>query len=369
MLEKIFRWFLTVVGLVLGYAVAEVLLKTNAVNVFVSRNNIYYFGFIAVCIILLGLIFYILSPYFIRLIFKITEILENAIQKIPTNDIILAVLGLIIGLIIANLLISPIARFLTGNTVLSAIGSSLAFIVNIVFATLGIDITLKKKEELYNVFTFLKRFGKEKRRGEKVGVSQPKILDTSVIIDGRILDILKTGFLEGPILIPSFVLEELRHIADSSDNLKRARGRRGLDILNLIQKELPLTVEIVEKNFDNIQEVDSKLLKLCQIYNGKIITNDFNLNKVAEVQGVPVLNINELANAVKPIVIPGEEMNIHIIKDGKEAGQGVAYLDDGTMIVVEGGKKYVGEVVDVVVTSVLQTAAGRMIFAKLKNAS
>jgi uncharacterized protein YacL len=200
-------------------------------------------------------------------------------------------------------------------------------------------------------------------------VSIPKILDTSVIIDGRIFDILKTGFVEGPIVIPSFVLEELRHIADSSDGLKRTRGRRGLDILNQIQKELPLIVEISERDFDNIQEVDSKLLKLGQVTSGKIITNDFNLNKVAEFQGVAVLNINELANAIKPVVIPGEEMHIQIVKDGKESGQGVAYLDDGTMIVVESGRKYVGEVVDVVVTSVLQTAAGRMIFARIKNAA
>jgi uncharacterized protein YacL len=168
-------------------------------------------------------------------------------------------------------------------------------------------------------------------------------------------------------VIPSFVLEELRHIADSADSLKRTRGRRGLDILNEIQRELKVTVEISERDFPEIQEVDSKLLKLTQVLNGKVITNDFNLNKVAEFQGVSVLNINELANAVKPVVIPGEEMNLQIIKDGKESGQGVAYLDDGTMIVVEGGRKHVGEIVDVIVTSVLQTAAGRMIFAKIKN--
>ncbi|SEF86882.1 Uncharacterized conserved protein YacL, contains PIN and TRAM domains [Caloramator fervidus] len=370
MVEKVFRWILTLVGLVLGYAVAEILIKLDAVNRFIV-SGVYHLGFIALLMIFLGIIFYVISPYIIRLIFKVIEMLEVPIQKIPTNDVILAVLGLIIGLIIANLLVSPFSKFLTGSTILSVIASAVTLILNIVFAILGIDITLKKKEELYNVFTFLKRFSKDKKgkSESKIGISQPKILDTSVIIDGRILDILKTGFLEGPILIPSFVLEELRHIADSSDNLKRARGRRGLDILNSIQKEVSLKVEIIEKDFDNIQEVDSKLLKLCQLYNGKIITNDFNLNKVAEVQGVPVLNINELANAVKPIVIPGEEMHIHIIKDGKEAGQGVAYLDDGTMIVVEGGKKHVGEAVNVVVTSVLQTAAGRMIFAKLKNVS
>jgi uncharacterized protein YacL len=277
--------------------------------------------------------------------------------------------GLIIGLIIANLLISSFAKLLVGSTVLSVIGSITSLILNIIFGILGVNIAIKKREDFYNIFTFMRKFGKDKKgKGEgKSTLSTAKILDTSVIIDGRIFDILKTGFVEGTIVIPSFVLEELRHIADSSDALKRTRGRRGLDILNQIQKELPLHVEISEKDFENVQEVDSKLLKLGQLMGGKIITNDFNLNKVAEFQGVAVLNINELANAIKPVVIPGEEMHIQIVKDGKESGQGVAYLDDGTMIVVESGRKYVGEIVDVVVTSVLQTAAGRMIFARMKN--
>ncbi len=195
---------------------------------------------------------------------------------------------------------------------------------------------------------------------------QLKILDTSVIIDGRIADICKTGFLEGTLVIPGFVLEELQHIADSSDVLKRNRGRRGLDILNKIQKELPIKVEIYEGDFEEISEVDSKLVKLAKVTSGMVVTNDFNLNKVCELQGVSVLNINDLANAVKPVVLPGEELNVQVIKDGKEQHQGVAYLDDGTMIVVEGGRDHIGKHLDVVVTSVLQTSAGRMIFAKPK---
>ena len=193
------------------------------------------------------------------------------------------------------------------------------------------------------------------------------MLDTSVIIDGRIFDICETGFIEGPLVIPNFVLDELRHISDSSDSLKRTRGRRGLDILNKIQKELSIETKIWEVDFPKIEEVDSKLLKLAQNLHGKVITNDYNLNKVAEVQGVPVLNINELSNAVKPVVIPGEEMVVDVVKDGKESSQGVAYLDDGTMIVVENGKRLIGEQIEVIVTSVLQTAAGRMIFAKPKS--
>ena len=194
-----------------------------------------------------------------------------------------------------------------------------------------------------------------------------KILDTSVIIDGRIADICQTGFLEGIIVIPQFVLEELQHIADSSDVLKRNRGRRGLDILNRIQKELQIEVQIYEGDFEEIQEVDSKLVKLAKITNGIVVTNDFNLNKVCDLQSVQVLNINDLANAVKPVVLPGEELRVQVIKDGKEQKQGIAYLDDGTMIVVEEGRNYIGKSIEVLVTSVLQTSAGRMIFAKPKQ--
>ena len=196
----------------------------------------------------------------------------------------------------------------------------------------------------------------------------PKILDTSVIIDGRILEIMKTGFLEGPVVIPEFVLVELRHIADSSDGLKRNRGRRGLDILNKIQTEYGIEIYNTdsEKALKEIPEVDVKLLKLAQIMKGKVVTNDFNLNKVAVIKGVPVLNINELANALKPMVIPGETMTVALIKQGKDHSQAIGYLDDGTMIVVEDGRKQIGQTVDINVTSVLQTAAGRMIFGKIK---
>ena len=213
-----------------------------------------------------------------------------------------------------------------------------------------------------------KKEKKEKvQKGQKGYKEIPKVLDTSVIIDGRIYDICQTGFIEGPLVIPSFVLDELRHISDSSDSLKRVRGRRGLDILNKIQKEVEIETQIWEGDFPKIQEVDAKLLKLAQTLEGKVITNDYNLNKVAEVQGVPVLNINELSNAIKAVVIPGEEMVVEVVKEGKEQTQGVAYLDDGTMIVVEDGRKHMTKTIGVIVTSVLQTAAGRMIFAKPKE--
>ena len=196
-----------------------------------------------------------------------------------------------------------------------------------------------------------------------------KFLDTSVIIDGRVLDIVKTGFLEGDIVIPQFVLAELRHIADSGDSLRRARGRRGLDVLNKLQKELKNPIIVDDSDYEDITEVDVKLLRLCRDKGGIVVTNDYNLNKVAGVTGIRVLNINDLANAVKPMLMAGEDLTVQVVREGKEPGQGVAYLDDGTMIVVDNGRRYVGENVAVVVTTVLQTSAGRMIFTKIKPSS
>ena len=281
----------------------------------------------------------------------------------PISEIVLGSIGLIIGLIIAYLLSSLIYRI--NIPIITDIISVLLYIA---FGYLGIRIATANRPNMSNIIKEIgltRRNTAEKTKNEIKNV--PKILDTSVIIDGRILEILSTGFLEGPIVIPVFVLEELQHIADSSDSLKRNRGRRGLDIIKEIQKNELLEIIISEDKINDIAEVDSKLIKLTQNLKGKIVTNDFNLNKVAEVQGVEVLNINELANAVKPIALPGENMNIRIVKEGKEHNQGLAYLDDGTMIVVEDGKNLIGESVEVVVTSVLQTAAGKMIFAKPKN--
>ena len=194
-----------------------------------------------------------------------------------------------------------------------------------------------------------------------------KLLDTRVIIDGRIADLCETGFIEGTLVVPQFILQELQHISDSSDGLKRARGRRGLDTLNVIQKITNIKVEIVEDDFPHVKEVDTKLIELAKKMDAKVLTNDFNLNKVAGIQGVKVLNINDLCNALKPVVLPGEAIKVFVLKQGKEAGQGVAYLDDGTMVVVDHAKRWIGKNVDVIVTSVLQTSAGRMIFSRLKE--
>ncbi len=305
-----------------------------------------------------------IAPWIYRQMVRFTNFVESSLYKIPTQEIISGAIGAIVGLIIATLLGFSFSR-------VPIVGPFFPLAFSIILGYLGWSLGVKKKEELLSIFSVLPRLLKDKEKGQGSGAPKEKelykILDTSVIIDGRIADICKTGFIDGTLVIPNFILEELRHIADSSDLLKRNRGRRGLDILNKIRKELDIKVIIYEDDSNDMEEVDSRLVRVAQKLNGQIITNDFNLNKVAQLHGVKVLNINDLANAVKPVVLPGEEMTVHIIKEGKEAGQGVGYLDDGTMIVVENGKKLIGETVRVTVTSVLQTSAGRMIFAKLKE--
>ncbi|MEF2248546.1 MULTISPECIES: PIN/TRAM domain-containing protein [unclassified Paenibacillus] len=279
---------------------------------------------------------------------------------LPMKQLFAGSAGLLVGLLLSVMLYPAVAD-------LGGLGQFVPAFLSLVLGYLGFCVGLSKQEELSSGLQHLmERKIPIAAPDEGRGFEEHKILDTSVIIDGRIADICKTGFIEGTLVIPQFVLEELQHIADSSDLLKRNRGRRGLDILNKIQKELEVKVLIYEGDYEEIGEVDSKLVKLAKALQGKVVTNDFNLNKVCELQGVSVLNINDLANAVKPVVLPGEEIVVQVIKDGKEFGQGVAYLDDGTMIVVEGGREYIGMTMEVLVTSVLQTSAGRMIFAKPK---
>ena len=330
-------------------------------------EHIYLVGLVAG--LLIGILFYLISPWIFNKVRIFIKILDTEISKYPQTDILLGVVGLIVGLVIAYLIVGGLFGSISGMPLIKTI---LSIIIYILMGYIGVKITLKSRDDLFNISKLSRlspSLGKDKssKKDNSTKSIPPKVLDTSVIIDGRIADICRTGFVEGKLIIPKFVLNELQHIADSSDDLKRVRWRRGLDILNIIQKELDIEVEITEKDFDDIPEVDSKLLKLAQVMNGKVVTNDYNLNKVAQFQGVEVLNINELANAVKPVAIPGEEMIAQVVKEGKESNQGVAYLDDGTMIVVEGGKKYIGETINVLVTSVLQTSAGRMIFGKPKN--
>ena len=361
MINKIIRGILTVFGAVSGAALYMYVVKEMDIISIAGDPRNYVIGII-ISSLTSGVMLFILSPWLINQSREAVNKIEKELSKVPTIDIILGSVGLIIGLIISYL----VTNLITNIMPFQLLGFIVSVLIYIFMSYLGIKVATKKTGELSGTQDIFKK-GIFKERGTKRdGQSSAKVLDTSVIIDGRIADICRTGFVEGPLIIPGFVLEELRHIADSSDVLKRNRGRRGLDILNTIQKELDIEVKIYEKDFSDIVEVDSKLLKLAQVLDGKVVTNDYNLNKVAEFQGVPVRNINELANAVKPVVLPGEEMLVQIVKDGKETGQGLAYLDDGTMIVVEGGKRYIGQTIDVLVTSVLQTAAGRMIFAKPK---
>ena len=301
---------------------------------------------------LLGILFarLISTPAFRKLVQA-----GDRLHQMKPNEKVATFTGVLVGLLLTIMLSVAFPIIGTGGTL----------VVGIVLVYLGVVATWSMKDDLRII---LPGGGPVTADGKDILPEQCKILDTNVIIDGRVADICRTGFIEGPIYVPGFVLDELQHIADSADSLKRARGRRGLDILNQMRTELKMMI----RTYDNVDpndrdEVDAKLVKLAKKLGGKIVTNDYNLNKVAELQGVPVLNINELANAVKPVVLPGEEMLVTIIKEGKEMNQGVAYLDDGTMIVVEGGRRRIGETLPVVTSSVLQTVAGKMIFANIRG--
>jgi len=280
--------------------------------------------------------------------------LEKELRKLPAPRIVGGVLGLMLGLLI-SLMIAFGLNLASGFRNFQPVLPWLYLFIVGIFGYLGILLGYKKAEEINFP-------GKE-----EIAHQDYRILDTSVIIEGRIADICDTGFIEGTLIVPRFVLNELQLIADSSDSMKRLRGRRGLDILNHLQKSPYVNIEIMDYDFPKFKGVDAKLVALAKQLNGKLITNDYNLNKVAELQGIRVLNINELANAMKPVVLPGEQMTVKIIREGKEPGQGVAYLDDGTMIVVDNGQKLINQNVKVTVTSVLQTTAGRMIFSEVKE--
>lgn len=355
MLKRIIQTCFLLIGGTLGILIFPDIFALFKFDITPLINNPY------VSTILGALIFYILTFWTLDYFTKLIKKVEKFLIKTPITDLIFGSVGLIFGLVVAFIIGFPL------NSIHVPIVNNVApILLNLLFGYLGFQVGFKKRYELSSLFTRSKKKEVDEP-SEKIELSHSlKILDTSVIIDGRIADICKTGFLEGTIVIPQFILEEVQHIADSSDVLKRNRGRRGLDILNHIQKELPIEVEIYEGDFEDIQEVDSKLVKFAQVTKGVVVTNDFNLNKVCELQNVSVLNINELALAVKPVVLPGEEMSVQVVKDGKEQNQGVAYLDDGTMIIVSDGRNYRGKQIKVLVTSVRQTSSGRMIFAKPK---
>ena len=365
MSRNILRIILSIIGAALGYVVvllcqwiASGFVDVPDAMILTNREASTTAIIFAIIFILL---FNVLVPYFDKRSRELASFVADDLHSVSAPKLIGGVIGLILGFAIAALL-TKVYEDIT-NKYIYLIITILAFSI---LGHLGFTIGSERGPEI------LSDIGANSKKTAKSGKRRfgqtPKILDTSVIIDGRILEIMKTGFIEGEIVIPEFVLVELRHIADSSDALKRNRGRRGLDVLNKMQKTYG--IEIYNTDEENalkgIPEVDVKLLKLAQIMNGKLVTNDFNLNKVAKVQQIPVLNINELANSIKPIAIPGEIMQVALVKEGKDSKQAVAYLDDGTMIVVEDGRKKIGESVMINVTSVIQTSAGRMIFGRLR---
>lgn len=365
MLEKILRVIFILLFSVIGIVLA---IQTEPLLTSVMDKNILTETVLGITVLSLGtmlvggvigaVIGIAASPYLIKSLFAFTSKVEKSLLSISTQDLLIGTIGLFLGLLIANLV-----GLAFGS--IPYIGPYVSVALSIVLGYIGMHLAITKKTEFIGWFHFRSENGSKNKRGnDAVG----KLLDTNVIIDGRIIDIYKSGFLEGPIIVPVFVLEELQKIADSSDVLKRNRGRRGLDILNHIKKSKD-DIDIIADDFDEISEVDSKLVKLAKMKGYKIVTNDYNLNKVAELQGISVLNINDLAIAVKPVVIPGEQIFVQLVKYGKEEGQGVAYLEDGTMIVVENGAQAIGKEVSVIITSVLQTAAGKMIFAKLESVS
>jgi len=370
MLRKIMKSLTVFVFAIVGFLLAESVavplmdyasakgmvggfLSSTVLNVLIDVGGALFFGFIGI----------LLGPILVDFIMKAIEVISEKLTKLPTVDIFIMALGVIIGLIVATLLGTAFSK-------LPIVGPYITLILSVIGAVVGANVAVNKSDEIISLFSRLKVVrpsseGTKKTTG-RVDSSNYKMLDTSVLIDGRIVDVIKTGFLEGTIVIPHFVLEELQKIADSADTLKRNRGRRGLDIVKAIQANKLVKVEISNVDYDDTTEVDTKLLRLAKDWGGVVATNDFNLSKVADIQGVRILNINDLANALKQAVLPGEEMQIFLAKEGKEPGQAIGYLDDGTMIVVESGKRSVNFTVPVIVTSVLQTSAGRMIFAKLK---
>jgi len=365
MLKKLTRVLLTLAGVSTGAALANNMTKTEGFDITNWFNislgeTLTEFVFIVLCGLILGIIIFLLSPLLIRQGEKLAKYIEKEITKLPSEQVVIGFLGLISGFLVAFVISG-----LTKNLIqLDIISNAIGVVLYLFLGYLGVRVALSSKIDLTR---FVESFSKLSFPSTKSYGAKPKVLDTSVIIDGRILDICKTKFIEGRLIIPEFVLKELRHIADSSDALKRKRGRRGLDILKKLQTEIDNEVVIDGSDFKDVGEVDIKLLKLAQKIDGMVATHDYNLNKVAVLHGVDVLNINELANAVKPIVLPGEEMTVTVVKEGKENNQGLAYLDDGTMIVIENGKNLMGETIVVIVTTALQTAAGKMIFVKPKK--
>lgn len=368
MFKNLIRVLSALIGAVLGYAVFGLVLYVSGklgveLPDVITKNETV--AALAIAIIS-GIIFFIIAPAITDQGVRLTRNIGKDLQNVSAGTIGYGAVGLLFGLLIATLL-AQLFRIIPNQYVYAAVVVVTYAVSCYLCAAVA---AVKGKDFIKGVLALPGQADSRSRsQDEPSERAVPKVFDTSVIIDGRIAGIMKAGFLEGPIIIPDFVLVELRHIADSADSLKRTRGRRGLDILNTIREDYGVEIYNTdnEKALKEIAEVDVKLLKLAELINGDVVTNDFNLNKVADINGVRVLNINELANCLKPVVIPGEDMQVTLMKEGKNREQAIGYLDDGTMIVVENGHGMIGTTQEIRVTSVLQTSAGRMIFGRLKN--
>lgn len=382
MIYKILRYVIALLVGIMGYMLTDSFMPVWEPIIDVQFWTMGFFGISIIKILALALggvvgavIGFFIAMPIINQGLRLAKNMERLLSRVPNQELMAGTAGLLFGLIIANLIGLAFYR-------VPLIGSYIPIILSAIFGYIGMRLASRKGPELYANWLQNRAMVKDKKKetatkGTDVpapvtvsdfeSISVAKLLDTSVIIDGRIAELCATGFLEGPLVVPLFVLEELQHISDSADVLKRNRGRRGLDILQGLQQKELIAIKVIDDDFEDITEVDSKLMRLALDKKWKIVTNDFNLNKVASLQGIEVLNLNDLANALKPAMIPGEWIRVQVIKEGKEDNQGVAYLDDGTMIVIENGAQYVDTSIDVMVTSVLQTSAGRMIFAKAKG--
>lgn len=382
MVYKILRYVIALLVGIMGYMLTDNFMPVWEPIIDVKFWTMGFFGISIIKILALALggligalIGFVIALPIINQGLKLARRIESLLCRVPNQELMAGTAGLLFGLIIANLIGLAFYR-------VPIIGSYIPIILSAIFGYIGMRLASRKGPELYANWLQSRTVAKDKKKdvvpkdseqaaipviSEFESVSVAKLLDTSVIIDGRIAELCETGFLEGPLVVPLFVLEELQHISDSADVLKRNRGRRGLDILQSMQQKEIIAIKVIADDFEDITEVDSKLMRLALDKKWKIVTNDFNLNKVASLQGIEVLNLNDLANALKPAMIPGEWIRVQVIKEGKEDNQGVAYLDDGTMIVIENGAQYVDTSIDVMVTSVLQTSAGRMIFARAKG--
>ncbi|MEG1502006.1 MAG: TRAM domain-containing protein [Synergistaceae bacterium] len=374
-LSTIMRHFLKVVMILIfggiGYQLSKIVVENQFFPSLTTIHPIYTYVFIIIISSLFGLI---IAPLFWYLLVKISQFFEIKLQNINIFDLLASLLGLIIGLMLANLIALPMSR------IPGSISVYISILLNISFGYLGLRFFSKRRKDFFNLFINfsdirlkLPKIKKQEKsesdfKYNEEEFSTAKILDTSAIIDGRILDVARTGFLEGKIILPRFILTELQSIADSTDPLRRTKGRRGLSVVAELKKINNVIIEIPETTLKELgrDKVDEALVVMAKNLNGRVVTTDYNLNQVANIEGVFVLNVNDLANSLKPLLLPGENIDIDIIRQGKEHNQGVGYLDDGTMLVIEDGQDSVGERVTVTITSMLQTSAGRMVFGRIK---